>query len=158
MCALSPHMSVGRIHALCSQKAEEGTECPGTEVRDGQEHCLGLGAYLGSSQERQVFLSAELPLKASVLFSFICVCMCACMCNSVYVCVCMHACATVCVCVCVCVCVYACECSAHGGQKRAPDTLELKLQAVESCLLWVLGTELRSCGRAASALTAEPSL
>jgi hypothetical protein len=32
------------------------------------------------------------------------------------------------VCVCVCVCVPALECSAHRGQKRAEDPLELELE------------------------------
>lgn len=62
---------------------------------------------------------------------------------------------------CVSVCVgggkYACECSAHGGQKRKADPLELNLQAVVSHL-WVLGIQLRSSARASSALTAEPAL
>lgn len=40
-------------------------------------------------------------------------------------------------CVCMSICyVYS---SAYKGQKRAPDFLELKLQAVVSCLQWVLG-------------------
>lgn len=41
--ALSPLMSEGHMHALCSQKAEGATECSGTEVSDGHEHGLGLG-------------------------------------------------------------------------------------------------------------------
>lgn len=38
--------------------------------------------------------------------------------------------------------------SAHGGQERASYILELELQVVGSCLIWVLGTELRSLSRA----------
>lgn len=40
--------------------------------------------------------------------------------------------------------------SAHGGQKRALDILELESQVVGSCLIWVLGTELRSLSRASA--------
>ena len=36
----------------------------------------------------------------------------------------------------------------QGGQKRESDYLVLYLQAVVSYLIWVLGTELRSPGRA----------
>jgi hypothetical protein len=39
----------------------------------------------------------------------------------------------VCVCVCVCVYVYVpCACSAHRGQKKASNTLELEFQVVVS--------------------------
>jgi hypothetical protein len=48
-------------------------------------------------------------------------------------------------------------CSAHRGQERAPDSLELELQMVVSCL-WVLGIKTGSSGRAASDLIAESSL
>jgi hypothetical protein len=41
---------------------------------------------------------------------------------------------------------------ALGGQKRASDPLELELQAVVSCLVWVMGSELRPSGRAVSDL------
>lgn len=43
--------------------------------------------------------------------------------------------------VCICVEVCAHECSAHRGQKRALDPLELEFHAVMSCLIGVLGTE-----------------
>lgn len=33
---------------------------------------------------------------------------------------------------CICLWVYACECRAHGGQKRALYPLDLELQAVVS--------------------------
>lgn len=52
-----------------------------------------------------------------------------------------------CVCVCSCVCAHLC-----GDQKMALYVLELELQVVMSCLTWVLGTDLRSTVRAASAL------
>ena len=42
------------------------------------------------------------------------------------------------------------------GQKKASDPLELELQAVLSCLAWVLGT--RSPVKEARALVTEPSL
>lgn len=41
-----------------------------------------------------------------------------------------------------------CECRCLRGQKRACDPLELELQAIVSCLTWVLGTELRPSARA----------
>jgi hypothetical protein len=36
---------------------------------------------------------------------------------------------------------------AHRSQKRIPDLLKLKLQAVVSFQMWVLETELRSSGK-----------
>jgi hypothetical protein len=39
-----------------------------------------------------------------------------------------------------------------GGKKRASDPRGLGLQAVMSCLMYVLGTELMSFARAASTL------
>jgi hypothetical protein len=45
---------------------------------------------------------------------------------------------------------------AHGGQKRAPDPLELELKAIVSFLMWVLRTELWSSRRAVYVLTWEP--
>ena len=39
-----------------------------------------------------------------------------------------------------------------GGQWRAVDALELELQEFVSHPLWVLGTRLRTSGRAVSAL------
>ena len=53
----------------------------------------------------------------------------------VYVCVHVHV---------LCVCVYPCAC-AQGGE-RHPIALELEVQAVVSCLMWVLGIELGSSG------------
>lgn len=43
---------------------------------------------------------------------------------------------------------YMCACR---GQTKAPDSLNLELQAVVNCQ-WVLGSELRSLVRAASAI------
>ena len=48
--------------------------------------------------------------------------------------------------------VYAHERSAHRGQEKAPDLLELELQMVVSHLVWVLEIELGSSARAMSAL------
>lgn len=42
---------------------------------------------------------------------------------------------------------------ACGGQKRTSETLEVKLEAIVSCLTCVLESELRSSARAASFLT-----
>jgi hypothetical protein len=39
-----------------------------------------------------------------------------------------------------------------GGQRRALDPLELPLQEVVRCLMCMLGTELRTSGRAARSL------
>lgn len=39
-----------------------------------------------------------------------------------------------------------------GNQKRVLDTLELELQVFVNCLMWVLGTGLRSSGGAGSML------
>jgi hypothetical protein len=41
------------------------------------------------------------------------------------------------------------------SQERASDLPELELQMVVSYVMWVLGTELRSSGRAAGALNQE---
>lgn len=38
------------------------------------------------------------------------------------------------------------------GQKRVLGPLKLEPQTLVSCTLWVLGTEFRSCGEAASGL------
>lgn len=38
--------------------------------------------------------------------------------------------------------------NAHRGPKRTAGPLELELQVVVSCWVWVLGTGLRSSGRA----------
>jgi hypothetical protein len=48
--------------------------------------------------------------------------------------------------------------SVHRCQKAALDPLKPELQAVVRPLAWVLGTELRSSGRAAGSLTSEPFL
>lgn len=48
------------------------------------------------------------------------------------------------VCVSAWVCVYHIHAVGCRGQKRVLDALELELQAVVSCPLWVLGTTLRS--------------
>lgn len=66
-------------------------------------------------------------------------------------------------CTCVCVFLSVCLCtrcmpSVSGGQKKALDALELELQASMSCLMWVLGTKLKSPAKAASAFKVEPSL
>lgn len=65
---------------------------------------------------------------------------------------------------CVCVCVYACMCARKYticvgtliGWKRMLDLLELGLQVVVSSPTWVLGTKLRSPGRAEVLLSSEP--
>lgn len=46
----------------------------------------------------------------------------------------------------------------EDAHEEVLDPLELELQTVESLLVYVLGTELKSCGRTTSALPAEPSL
>lgn len=56
----------------------------------------------------------------------------------------------------VCIC-HVCI-GAHRDQKWALNPLELRFQAVVSRPTWVLRTKLKSCGRAASILTIEPSL
>lgn len=48
--------------------------------------------------------------------------------------------------------------STGAVRNRAIGSSELELQASVSCLTWVLGTELKACGRAASSFTNEPSL
>lgn len=58
------------------------------------------------------------------------------MCIYVFACTCMHVCH---------MCVYA-----QKSQKKIPDPLEPKLQALVSCLAWVLGTELEFSGRVGS--------
>lgn len=47
------------------------------------------------------------------------------------------------------VCAY--KCSAHRGQKRSSDLLELELQSVVGHLMWVRETELKSSARTMSA-------
>lgn len=63
-----------------------------------------------------------------------------------------------CVYVCVVYGLRACECSAGGDQKRAPDLLELKLKVVVGCPWRVLEIKLHSFASAASTLTVELSL
>lgn len=64
----------------------------------------------------------------------------------------------------MCVCflehtsVHPCMPSVCGGQKKALDALELELQAIMGCLMWVLGTKPRSPAKAASDFKVEPSL
>lgn len=56
---------------------------------------------------------------------------------------------------CVYVCLPVCVphvCSVYGGQKRAPDMVGLKLQAVVCHPMWVLETEPRISAKAASSL------
>lgn len=43
--------------------------------------------------------------------------------------------------------------AAYLVQNKPSDTLELKVHVVVSCLRWVLGTKLRSSGRAGSTLS-----
>lgn len=57
---------------------------------------------------------------------------------------------------CVCICACICTCSAYRGQKRAPDPLELKLQAFVSHFGWVLGADLWFFTRAKGALNFWP--
>lgn len=52
--------------------------------------------------------------------------------------------------ICVCACVYMCVPS--EVRKRVSNALKLELQATVNCPTWVMGTELRSSGWAASAL------
>lgn len=53
--------------------------------------------------------------------------------------------------------VFARECSAHTGQKRAPDTLALELQGLARGPMWVLGALLGPTAKAAIS-SAQPSL
>jgi hypothetical protein len=41
-------------------------------------------------------------------------------------------------------------CNVHGGQKGAPDHLDLELKVFANHLMWVLGTKHRSSVRAAT--------
>lgn len=54
------------------------------------------------------------------------------------------------------VCAY--ESSAYGSQEWSLSSLELELQAVVSCLTWVLGIELGPLNMKQVSSTAEPSL
>lgn len=51
-------------------------------------------------------------------------------------------------------CARVCACACPMEVRRGLDRLELKLQVVVSCLMWVLDTELGSPARVASALNA----
>lgn len=77
-------------------------------------------------------------------------CMYVCVYVSVYVCLRMYACGCMCVDVCMSVDVYACESTdACRGRKGTSDTLELE---VYGCVMWVLGTKLKSSARTIQAL------
>ena len=52
----------------------------------------------------------------------------------------------------ICLCIYVHACGTYRGQKRISDPLELELQVVMSCLIWVQGTEIKPSGRASSIL------
>lgn len=68
---------------------------------------------------------------------------------------CEYDCVIVCVCVkCIYVYVYVCMCHFDVGSCRGQKTALLKpeIQAVVSCLTWLLGTKCRSSGRVARAL------
>ena len=43
--------------------------------------------------------------------------------------------------------------SAYGSEKRTWSPLELELQAVVSCPVWMLGTDIESCGMTGNALS-----
>ena len=60
-----------------------------------------------------------------------------------------------CVCVCVCVCVWACalECRSQGGPEEGVRCPGAGVMGALSSLMWMLETELRSSGKAASALS-----
>lgn len=61
----------------------------------------------------------------------------------------------------MCVCVWLCthvRAGTHRDQKTGSDLLELELQAIVTCLTWVLGTEVRSSPRAVRAPNCWPSL
>jgi hypothetical protein len=65
------------------------------------------------------------------------------------------------VCVCVCVCVCACVhvyVGAHGSQREVSDPIELKLQAVISCLKWMLKNHSDPLEEQQILLATEPSL
>lgn len=52
-------------------------------------------------------------------------------------------------------CVWVCanvSVGTQGGQEREPDSLELVLEVVVSCPVWMLGTELWFSVRAADAI------
>jgi hypothetical protein len=53
----------------------------------------------------------------------------------------------------VCEWVFACELGTHVRQKRVLDPLELEVEKVVNCLVWVLGDELNSSTKATSTFT-----
>lgn len=65
----------------------------------------------------------------------------------------------VCVCYCMfpCVCVSVCHLCAGTQRSQKRVFVPLELQVVVSCSVWVLGTNLRSCGVAAIAFNCFPS-
>ena len=79
------------------------------------------------------------------LFYLLIVCVCMCVCERER----EHA--HMCVCVCVCTCVCGLDCRSREGREKTLDKLKLELQAVLS-IMYVLGTELGSSSRTASAL------
>lgn len=57
-------MSVYNMHALCSQRPEEGIEAPGTEILDGCEPLCGCWEMnLASLEEQPVNVTTELSLQ-----------------------------------------------------------------------------------------------
>lgn len=73
-------------------------------------------ANMGPPKERQVLLTTDPSIQAlDLMFQIMYLCMC--------------------------VCVWYVDVGAgiHRGQRRAPDSMELELQACVSCLMWVLG-------------------
>ena len=60
-------------------------------------------------------------------------------------------------CICIYVSMWVCtgKCRVHGGQTEESDLLELVLQAVVSCLTWILETNLRALTAPAVNLTAD---
>ena len=65
-------------------------------------------------------------------------------------------CMYVCMCECVCACTHLSAGAFRGQSMRFSP--ELELQVVVSHLMWMLGTKLRSSGKAAMLLTTESSL
>lgn len=53
----------------------------------------------------------------------------------------------------ICVCVWVGESECNDPEEARRDPRELVLQALVSSLIWILGTELRSYGGAASAIS-----
>lgn len=76
-----------------------------------------------------------------------------------YMCVCAHICICKCVYMCICLLMFmcVCRCMCPRGQKKAWDPLDLKLQVVVNCPVWVPGTK-SSFSTRAMVLMAEPFL